>query len=179
MKIILIALLFCSIAFSKENKYEVRTAPIALLARWVTADFSIALNPNIAVGPSVVIYASPEIGNMFLPSYSGYALGAHAYYYLVGFSENGFYGGSHFYYENFSSYPHGVAGHSELTGTKINLVGGYQFITVTKFNILAGLGLESRNYSQNNISNDPLFPATFSDRSGAGAFIEFKVGYKF
>ena len=128
-------LLFSQNIFAKTvSNYEIRTAPIALLARWVTLDFAFNLDNQWAIGPSVIIYAAPKIGNMFIPTYNGYAAGVNVYGYLNSFSTNGWYWGNHLYYENFESYPHDFLGHYELSGFKFNTVGGYQ--VVTNFNLI-------------------------------------------
>jgi hypothetical protein len=167
-------------AFAKNSlKYEVRTAPIALIARWATLDFTIKINDRWVIGPSTIIYAAPKIGNMLSPAYSGFAVGGHAYGYLKSFSENGWYWGNHLYYENYESYPHAFEGHYELSGLKFNTKLGYQFLLKSKFTFLFGAGAEVRQYDQNNISEHTGGAPSFKTQSGTYPFVEAKIGYKF
>ena len=174
-------LLSSPFSFSKEIlNYEIRTAPVALIARWVTLDFSFNINNQWALGPSIGLYATPKIGNMFTPSYNGSAVGAHAYYYFNSFSDDSWYFGNHAYYENYESYPHAFNGHYELKGFKFNSKAGYQLVIMSGFSFLLGLGAEYRNYDQKNIddSNGVNTPK-FKDYQPVVGFIEAKVGYKF
>jgi hypothetical protein len=180
--VVLSSFCFSSSSFSKENvNYEIKTAPIAFFASWLTLDFSINLNDQWALGPSVIIYQSAKTGNMFAPSYNGFAGGAHFYYYFNSFSENGWYWGNHVYYENYESYPHNFLGHYGYTGFKINSKVGYQLVSTSNINFYLGAGAEARNYAQKNTddSSQGQSPPTFSEYVPVIPYIEFKVGYKF
>ncbi len=174
-------LFFSSISFSKEIlDYEIRTAPIALIARWGTLDFSFNVNNQWAIGPSVIIYAAPKIGNMFAPSYSGTAIGGHAYYYFNSFSGTGWYWGTHIYYESYESYPHNFNGHYEFKGFKFNTKIGYQIMASSRINLLLGAGAEARNYDQKNIDDSSgVNVPKFKDYQAVIPFVEAKLGYKF
>jgi hypothetical protein len=182
-KVLLLAasiLCFSNICFSKEIlDYEVRTAPIALLARWATLDLSFSLNDQWAIGPSIIVYAAPKVGNMFVPAYNGYAAGLHAYGYLDSFSSDTWYWGNHLYYENFESYPHNFSGHYELKGFKFNSVAGYQVILNYNLNLLLGAGFETKNYDQVNIDESNGNTPSFKNQSYTSLYIEAKFGYKF
>lgn len=178
--ILFMIVLYQSTSLAKEVlKYEVRTAPIALVAQWATLDFSFKLNGTWAAGPSVIVYASPKIGNMLAPSYNGTALGGHLYAYLNSFSQSSWYWGNHFYSENFESYPHAKTGHYELKGSKISTKFGYQLLLKSNFVFLTGAGVELRSYTQNDIIDLGAAAPTLKSQSGIFPFIEFKVGYKF
>ena len=175
--------LFCFSNISQSTEafnYEIRTAPIALLARWGTLDFSLNINTQWALGPSVIIYAAPKVGQMFAPSYSGTAIGGHLYYYLNSFSENSWYWGNHLYAESYQSYPHAMNGHYEYSGYKLNSKFGYQFTHSSGFNMLLGAGAELRNYAQKNIDDSSgANTPSFNDYQPVIPFIEMKFGYKF
>jgi hypothetical protein len=179
--LMIIILLSSHISFSKEiSNYEIRTAPITLIARWGTLDFSFNIDNQWAIGPSVIIYAAPKIGNMFAPSYNGTAVGAHAYYYFNSFLDDSWYWGNHAYYESYESYPHDFNGHYEFKGFKFNTKVGYQVTTPLGINMLFGIGAEARKYDQKNIddSNGGNSPK-FKDYQPVIGFVEVKLGYKF
>lgn len=185
MKILMFLLATITISFSqsliaKEDlSYEVRTAPVAMIARWGTIDLSFNIDDHWAFGPSVIVYAAPKIGNMFAPAYNGYAVGGHAYGYLNSFATDGWYWGNHLYYENFESYPHNFLGHYELKGFKFNTVAGYQIILNYSLNLLFGAGLETRSYDQKNIDESNGNTPKFKDQSYTSLYVEAKFGYKF
>ena len=173
---ILLLLFSCNIL---AQNTEARIAPLALLARWFSFDLSLNTSKHWSYGPSGIYYGAPRSGNMFIPSYNGFALGGHVYYYYHGFDLNSWYWGVHAFYERFESYPHAFNGHYELNGTKVNTKVGYRILSSSSLSFLFGLGLETRNYSQDNIANSSLSSPDFSDQSGLFPFLEAKMAYRF
>lgn len=134
--------------YSEEEmpRWEFRTAPVVLWARWYTLDVSYRISEKWATGPAAVVYGSAEIGNMFAPSYKGYAVGWNANYYFRSVMKSGWYLSMHSYYEKYSSYPHAYNGHKKMDGFRANAVAGYQW-KWSAFNLMAGLGGEYRNHN--------------------------------
>lgn len=170
-----------SSSFSSESeipRWEFRTAPIALWARWYTLDISYRISEKWTTGPAAVVYGSAEIGNMFVPSYKGYAVGWNANYYFNSVLKNGWYLSMHSYYEKYSSYPHAYLGHKEMDGFRANAVAGYQW-KWSSFNMMAGLGGEYRNH---NVVDKPDAIAgsqpevTSFNETRTLPHIEFKIG---
>jgi hypothetical protein len=179
--LMIVAFLTNTVFAQEKLSYEVRTAPAALLARWITLDFSLNLvSEHWSLGPSVIIYAAPKIGNMFTPSYNGTALGGHLYYYFKSFSESSWYSGNHLYYEEYESYPHNFTGHYQYQGFKFNPKAGYQIATSSGINIMLGAGLELRSYHQKNIDDsNGVDSPSFKNYSAVIPYVEAKLGFKF
>lgn len=185
MKLIVLILFSFQWAYSAQVStsydFEIRTAPVAVLAKWWTFDFSFAVNPNWAVGPSAILYSSPRNGGMLAPSYDGYAIGGHVYHYMNSFSDNGWYWGNHFYYETYDSFPHNAQGtYYELKGFKLNSKFGYQTMSLWAVNLLTGFGFEFRSYADQKLRDPENSGSTsMSDQSKTLPYIEIKMGYKF
>ncbi len=134
----------------ESTHWEFRTAPYAFLAHWYTLDIAYKISEHWSIGPSVIRYDSPRFGNMFLPSYAGYAFGGNVAYYLDPKIKKkwtfGWYVSSHAYYEKYDSYVHARDGHTEHEGYRINLVPGYR-IKYKMFYAMGGLGAELRSHN--------------------------------
>jgi hypothetical protein len=159
-------------------RWELKTAPVALWAGWYTLDVSYRISKNWTTGPAVVEYRGSEGGNMFAPSYRGYAVGWNANYYLKSVMENGWYLSSHSYYEKYSSFPHGYRGHEELNGYRVNLVAGYHWLA-RDVNLMAGFGSEYRSHNVIDKTRaaveDETQVRTFHENRSL-PHIEFKIG---
>lgn len=159
------------------RRWEFRTAPVALLARWYTLDVSYRFTENFAVGPSIVIYDAPgEQGNMLAPTYKGDAFGFHANYYFTSVKARGWYSGLHAYQESYRSYPEGYPGYEDRKGYRSNITAGYQF-KWSQVNLLTGLGMEYRNHNVVETSRySGVQPET--RKSGWGPTVEIKLGFE-
>ncbi len=135
------------IELEKLSKWEIRTAPLALIAQWQTLDVSYRFTENFAMGPSIIRYAGSGGGNMFLPDYSGDAYGFSADYYFRSVMKNTWYLGSHAYKEKYRNRPHATFDDYERDGYRVNAVLGYQ-IKFQPFNLLIGGGEEYRSYQE-------------------------------
>lgn len=164
---------------SRAAEHEFRTAPMAIIAQWATLDYSYSFHKNWAGGPSMILYTGPKSGSMFWPAYAGYAVGVHLYGYFNGFSSRGFYWGNHFYFENYESHVHNLAGHYKLEGHKFNMKAGYQLFIRSNINVLLGAGFETRSYSQDDIIDQAGQNPDFKKQSGNFPYIEAKMGFQF
>ena len=160
-------------------RWEFRTAPVALLARWYTLDVSYRLSEKKwATGPSIVLYNYSEIGNMFAPAFKGQALGWNANYYFDSAQRNTWYFSLHSYYEKYKSYPHAYLGYYEKDGYRMNGALGYQW-RWNPVNLMAGLGVEQRNHNVVE-HKDPILgieqePVSSSESVGL-PYAEIKIG---
>lgn len=186
MKIFLFVYLFTTFAISKEAQiaslaehhlWEVRTAPIAMLASWYTLDVSYRTNKNFAFGPAAIIYNSNATqGSMLMPTYKGSALGGHVYYYFNSVYRSDWYLGARLYKESYRSYPHAFLGYDEMDGYKGNATIGYQLKT-SEVNWMFGVGGEQREHDV--ITYEENKSPVTSKESFLGMLIEFKVGFEF
>ena len=163
----------------KSNyKYEVRTAPVALIAHWITLDASYFINENWALGPSVIDYANPSTqGGMFLPTFNGYAVGGHLIW-AENLLSDGYYISSHIYYEDYKSYPEAFFGYRQHVGTRYNAVLGKRWISGNCATML-GLGYENIFHT---VTVFPDGASSYDDSENAssgGLTIEFKMGLLF
>ena len=178
-KLIIIFLLLCSQpSFSAETaKWEIRTAPVAFLASWLTLDLSYFLNEHWAFGPSYIDYANKSnIGNMFLPTLNGTAFGAHLLW-AESFFADSIYAGLHFYNEKYDSYVEAFTGHYEISGTRYTAIVGKRWLNGYNTSSMLGIGWGGRNYNKLKIPNSG--PAISSTDDGGFLEIEFKLGYYF
>ncbi len=161
-----------------EKKWELRTAPIAMMVSWYTLDVSYRLSENLATGPAVISYNARGPGGMFGPTYNGYAIGWNGSYYFSSLLKDTWYISAHAYYESYKSYPRAYLGHYVYEGGKANTAIGYQW-RGAMINIIAGLGLEYRSYSVTD-KKDPIGgieqPSVDSSESRGLPFVEFKIG---
>lgn len=162
-----------------HHSWEIRTAPIALLARWLTIDLSYRPTEHWAFGPSLISYNARRPGGFLGPNYRGLALGFNLNYYFSSAHTSSGYISSHAYHENYESYPHAQPGYLKRSGYKTNMALGYQ-IKSSEISMLTGLGFEYLNYQQDEI-DDSVSPTTSvsSPASRWLPFIEFKLGYSF
>lgn len=163
------------------KRFEIRTAPLAFLAKWLTLDTSYRLNDSFSTGPAVVIYAAGGPGGMLAPSFKGYAAGWSANYYINGAQEDTVYVGTHAYYESYDSYPHAFLGYYSRSGLRANITLGYQWRISSWMNMQAGAGLEARQHHvtayPENASSSTAYGSE-SDDNTSGPVLEFKVGFE-
>lgn len=166
---------------SLENNmrlWEIRTAPVAMLASWYTLDVSYRISENFATGPAVVIYNAPEVGNAHLPTYKGGAWGWHANYYFDSVVRNTWYLGARAYYESFRSYPHARRGYEDVRGVRSAAFLGFQW-KWSRLNLMTGVGMEYRgsdvkDYTRSGVNLEGA--PTKSRESELLPMIEIKLG---
>lgn len=162
-------------------RWELRTAPVAFLAKWVTLDSSYRFQENFSFGPSIILYNSPkgDGGGMLTPSYNGYAAGLNGMLYFDSVTKNTWYTSFHAYYEDFSSYGHGSkkGDVTEIHGIKSQAAIGYQW-RWSKMTMLTGGGIEYRGHNENQVRVDINNNTTKTEGSNSGflPFLEFKIG---
>lgn len=165
----------------KIANWELRTAPIAFFAKWITLDVSYAVSDKFAFGPSAIFYSSPkgEPGGMIAPAYNGYAAGVNAMYYFGSIMRRTWYSSAHLYYEDFTAYGHGIRNgeFTESTGFKGNAAVGYRW-RWSRITMLVGGGAEYRNHSENEVRLEANNQVTnmSGNTSDIVPFLEFKVG---
>ena len=148
--ILVSTLVFADVSQEAEKNelftWELRTAPLALLASWYTVDISYRISEKVSTGPAIVVYGASEQGNMFFPSYKGNAVGWQANYYFDSVLRNSFYLGSRLYFENYNSYPHAFNGFNQIIGSRLNTIFGYK---IKNSGILSmfGVGLEYSDHA--------------------------------
>lgn len=178
-------ILFAKAPLSNSNidrlEWEVRTAPVAFFAKWLTLDFSYLPNSNWAFGPSLIRYGSEEtLGGMLAPTYNGWAYGAHIIL-AHSLTENSPYISSHAYLENYTSYPHAFSGQKDKSGSKINLDVGYRLVWSNQYlsnlTMMFGIGIEKSNHSVEEKPTNGVQSA-YNEYSSVIHF-EFKAGYMF
>jgi len=159
------------------RRLELRTAPLALLASWYTLDASYRFTEHFALGPAVVFYNSrAEHGNMLAPTYKGTAYGLHANYYFRSVEVSGFYTGLHAYQEDYRSYPHGLSGHEDRNGYRVNLTAGYQ-ARMNRVSLLMGLGVEVRSHKVVETRTYDSAPKEYSETHRIPT-VEIKLGFE-
>lgn len=164
------------------RRWEIRTAPLAFSASWLTLDLSYRLNENFATGPAGVYYnASGETGRMFTPTFKGYALGWQGSYYLSSIQASTWYLGARGYYEAYRSYPHAFSGYVDKQGIRGSAVFGYQW-KWSQVLLMTGLGGQSSVHDAKEVRN-ATSTAAGSTENGTenlfGGMIEVKLGYEF
>lgn len=173
--------LFNVSASAESKQFEIRTAPIALIARWYTLDASYRPNPQWALGPSIVIYNHDGPGGILSPAYQGKSFGAHINYYFQSIDVNSFYLGSHFLYDDYRSFPHGSSGYRDHIGTSLQAVAGY-FGRYQSLTFHTGLGFEQEMGSYEDVAYNSLtsdYEMTTGNDTFFKLLIEFKLGYEF
>lgn len=162
------------------HRFEVKVAPFTLLMSWWSLEGSYRITPHFATGPMIIAYKAGTKGNMFLPSYNGYAAGWQANYYLNSVSRPGAYTSAHIYYEDYTAYPHDNMDHYHHQGMRMNANLGFQFKLSSSFNLLAGAGPEFVLHQVR--ESGPLAPSDgteFSTLQQFGLNLELKVGFEF
>lgn len=71
-----------------ETRWDLRMAPVALIARWYTLDASYRITENWSMGPAAIIYSASSPGGMFFPSDKGYAIGWSGNHYFTSVRTN-------------------------------------------------------------------------------------------
>lgn len=155
-------------------RYELRTAPVALLARWQTLDASYRINRHWATGPALVAYNSEGRGGMLAPSFKGLAIGWHVTHYFLSVARHGWYSGLHAYHEDYESRGHGDDGYEKLEGLRTNLVLGHHW-RWNRVNLMVGAGPELKNYKVAKYDRGNSTP-TISHESNLGPTVELKLG---
>lgn len=163
------------------HRWEIRIAPLPLFIRWTTLDLAYRFDRHWSTGPAMVSYAASGPGNMFFPTYQGMALGWQATYYLKSAFDDGWYLGTHAYYESYRSFT------SESTDGPVDNVGfrtdadfGFK-VSARYFLLMFGAGLEYRAHQRT------IQP--FSSAGGVSVkqdqesvflpHLEFKAGFEF
>lgn len=142
----------------QEHKlWEVRGAPLALLAQWYSFDLSYRLNPKWSTGPSGIRYAASSNGNMLLPSMNGYAVGWNLNYYVNGVDQSSWYFGGYLFYEDYNRYPHSSSPPQKITGSRADYIMGYR-IYHAPFALLLGAGFQFSSQRQRRIYADSAGP---------------------
>ncbi len=124
------------------DKWEVRTAPVMMVAAWYTLDLSYQLTPNWSTGPAAVFYQNDHVGGMLMPADFGQALGWQQLYTFKPMKAASLYVSSHVYYQSYSS-----AGDAQINsrdqhdGIKVNSDFGIRWHE-HHFIMLAGAGVE-------------------------------------
>lgn len=163
-------------------RFELRTAPIAFIARWLTVEALYRVNDKWAVGPSFVYYGSGTSGSMFWLSYQGQALGMVATHYLRGVSQRGWYGSLRYHYEKYTYYPHAKSEEHYYKGHSLIATAGYRFLFLKNFFVMPGLGAKLSVYEHTETKFSIANVATRStnpSRFQALPYIEAKLGMEF
>jgi len=165
---------------TEEARWDLRTAPVALVARWYTLDAFYRITKNWSTGPAAIVYAASSPGGMFFPNYKGYAVGWGGNHYFTSVRTDGWYASLHAYYESYESYPHGSMSIEKRDGFKANSALGYRWRINNGFDLLTGLGVENDTHSVIERREGPLLnnlaQETRSNRSTWLPFIEIKIG---
>ena len=163
-----------------DTTWEIRTAPLALWAQWITLEGSYRVSEKWATGPSAVWYAGSG-ANMFAPTARGVAAGWVADYYFKSVKQNSGYLSFHAYYEKHTAFIHS-SGEKENEGFRSDVAIGKMwrnFGTV----LMAGIGAEFRSYTVGDytkLSATTLAPfPEFYHEDRWGPFFEFKMGVEF
>ena len=175
--IILVLVSQVSLAAISRPQWEVRTAPIAFIARWLTLDLSYIANENWAFGPSYIRYANEsEYGNMLAPTYNGNAVGAHVLW-AENFTDDAIYLGGHYYVEDYRSRPEGFLGYDDYTGSKLSAVIGKRSFFAKSFSVMGGIGYEFYNHEKTSVRSSGT--STVAQVNSGFLHFEFKMGYFF
>lgn len=167
-----------SVALSVDSfdRWELRTAPLAMLARWFSLELSYRANEHWSVGPSLISYsAKGPYGNMLMPTWDGYATGAHLYYFGRSAMTNSVYLGVRGLYESYVSYPHAALFSEAVSGVKAQGAVGYQK-RWSSVGLLVGLGAEQRFHRVVRSKESAL---RSYDENESFPFFEFKLGLQF
>ena len=169
------------------KNWAVKTAPVAYIAKWVTVDVTRKLTSKLSMGPSLIYYGNESsIGNMFLPTYRGYAAGYNMNYFFKGLHQTGWYMSHHSYYEDYKDYPHNSDFTFSNEGWRADLIGGWnhKFPKYPVF-IQSGLGLQYQSYDQTERQNSRKrnqargIPNREVKENGFSPTLESKVGVHF
>lgn len=163
------------------RRWELRTAPIAMLASWYTLDVAYRISDRWATGPAAVLYNGAEQGNMLYLSRRGHAFGWNGTYYLRSATTDSWYLNTHAYYESSRAYPHAVSGYNEENGVRANLTVGYHKRRWKQINLMMGVGAELRNYDVTKYRESSLFKPESEESSHEVTWvphIEFKVVFE-
>ena len=162
------------------RRFEIRTAPLAFFARWFALDGSYNISPRFALGPSAIVFSAGTTGNMFFPSYNGFALGMNATWYLSSPTKKSAYLSGHIFYDNYSSYSHDSTNYNLIAGMRSNAAFGYRVIGMSGFLMMFGAGPELRVYSVSERDSNGNATQT-ADKSQAKVlpYAEAKVGFAF
>ncbi len=159
-----------------KTKFEIRTAPIAFLAQWLTIDLTYFVSEKWALGPSYVGYENrSQHGGMLSPTYLGTAIGAH-FIYADSFFKDSYYAGGHIYSENYRSRPHAFLGYYDNQGSRANVVVGHRWVNEI-FSSMLGFGFENKSTSSNRVPESGN--VTKEEAHDTLLHIEFKIGLLF
>ncbi|MES2965326.1 MAG: hypothetical protein V4760_15685 [Bdellovibrionota bacterium] len=167
-------------------RWELRTAPAALLASWFTIDAGYRFGSKFSTGPALVSYSAKR-GNMFLPSFEGQALGWYANYYFRPATRSGWYSSVHAYQEDFVSHPHAARDDERFkrSGQRANVALGYRW-SRSIIDVLIGGGMQFMNHQVDEtkwVYTTFGSPGKLESSSRAESisvpFVEFKTGLQF
>lgn len=172
--------------FSPRNeasayRWELRTAPIALIARWFTIEGLFHIDEQLAVGPSFVKYGSAPVGSMFWPSFRGRSIGLVGTYYFEP-RPNTWYATVRYFHENFTFYSHGRDNDEvQWRGNTVMGVAGYRRPLSQSIFMLAGVGLQLGKYEITEKKNKSGVALVTRDPSKIRLrpYFELKVGVGF
>ena len=164
------------------NQWEIRTAPLAFLARWLTLESLYRLDDHWAIGASYVAYRATGGGGMFtpFPGLRGNSFGLVVTRYFHPLEESGLYGNLHLSKEDYTQYPNADGPRSlfHYKGHSLLLVAGYRMPFWQHFFILAGAGAKigmyekfERDFSGIETTNKNYF--------GVIGYLEAKLGIAF
>ncbi len=164
------------------RQFELRTAPIAFVARWLTLEALFRVNPHWAVGPSFVYYGDTSSGSMFWLSYQGRAVGIVATHYLRGAGIRGWYGTGRYHFESFTHRPHAKSEELHYKGHALLLSAGYRFVFLKNFFVMPGLGVKLGLYERTETNFSVPSARTRNTKPNhflALPYLEAKLGVEF
>lgn len=167
-----------------SKSWEVRTAPLALIARWYTLEALYRLNDEWALGPSYIKFGSTASADMFFPSYRGKALGFVGTHYFPSSSGQGLYGTVRYYFQDYTAYEHdNTSSEFHLKGHSLAFVGGYRLPFLKSFFFMPGIGIQLGKYEKTETKTDIITHAvtvtTDSNYLSVIPYLEAKVGVEF
>ncbi len=135
-------------AFTETDnlKWDLRTAPIAILAHRYLLEGSFRPSPQWATGPSVIRYDCHGPSGLLARCISGWSVGWQTTYYFQSPNFNTWYASAHAYSDRHSARSDGAEmSESASTGLKVNAVIGHQWQLKSIF-FLLGCGVEHESY---------------------------------
>lgn len=170
----------------RSAKWEIRTAPIALLASWLTIDAGYRIGSKVSTGPAFVSYGAKS-GNMFLPSFEGQAIGWYANYYFRPSGVGGWYTSLHAYAEDYLVHSHSARDGERFkrAGTRANAAIGFHR-TAKSIDFLIGGGIqvmdhevERTKFVSTSMTGPERLESTNRRETHSVPFVEFKTGLRF
>lgn len=167
----------------ETNQWEVRTAPIAFIARWFTFEGLYRPNPSWALGGSYVKYSGSTSGSMFWPSDRGYSAGLVGTYYFDPVMAESWYATARLHHEKFTSYGHNSEYDYEYKGNSLMAVGGFRVAFLGNFFAMSGLGVQLGLYDRVEIKTargtNAVTYSTKPNMIRVLPYLEAKIGAEF